>query len=266
MSNSPARHRASSTSRRCPVDSAATGRSARSAIPASAIACSAAALRLCRSRPGLGDVPPGPPPACPASGRGTRSPARSASRTAPSSGRSGRGRAGPGPPDRAPDMSAPCRRTVPLAGRTRPEATLNSVVLPAPFGPIRPVIRPTGAVRLTSLTATCPPYLTVTWARSRPGRPSRPAWLARPEWLTPPLAAPWPRAPGRRRPRGRPGPGPGPRLGHHGGRAAAADPVEEPVQPLVAWGEADRHLHRRRAEQDVQPVVHGRRRWRSRTG
>ena len=91
-------------------------------------------------------------------------------------------------------MSAPCSRSVPAAGRTRPEATLNSVVLPAPLGPISPVIRPTGAVRLTSLTATCPPYLTVTWARSRPAGALPGALAAAPATrgclgLRPPLTA-----------------------------------------------------------------------------
>ena len=41
-------------------------------------------------------------------------------------------------------------------------------------------------------------------------------------------------------------------------RAAAADPVERPVQPRVARGEAERHLHRGHAEQHVQPVSDGR--------
>ena len=93
-------------------------------------------------------------------------------------------------------MSAPCRRSVPAAGRTSPDATLNSVVLPAPFGPISPVIRPTGAARLTSLSATWPPYLTVIWASSRPSGAAR-AGTAGAAWAgpgtagagVPPLAA-----------------------------------------------------------------------------
>ena len=41
-----------------------------------------------------------------------------------------------------PWIVAPLRRTVPLSGGNRPETRLNSVVLPAPFGPISAWISP----------------------------------------------------------------------------------------------------------------------------
>jgi hypothetical protein len=37
------------------------------------------------------------------------------------------------------EMSSPSSRTKPRCGGNRPVTTLNSVVLPAPFGPISPV-------------------------------------------------------------------------------------------------------------------------------
>src|SRR4051794_23840887 len=42
--------------------------------------------------------------------------------------------------------------------------TLNNVVLPAPLGPIRPVISPCAAARLTSVSAFTPPKRTATFA------------------------------------------------------------------------------------------------------
>src|SRR5436305_4471706 len=58
--------------------------------------------------------------------------------------------------------SWPLNRTRPAVGGCRPEITLNSVVLPAPLGPIKPVIEPGSALRCASLTAVMPPNLTVT--------------------------------------------------------------------------------------------------------
>src|SRR5437588_12524804 len=59
--------------------------------------------------------------------------------------------------------------TLPPVGSCRPVMTLNSVVFPAPLGPIRPVIDPCSAVRVTSLKATTPPKRTVTSSASRSG-------------------------------------------------------------------------------------------------
>src|SRR6202034_2908048 len=56
----------------------------------------------------------------------------------------------------------PSSSTSPSFGWVRPEQTLNVVVFPAPFGPMSPVIRPTGASRSTSSTATRPPKRTLT--------------------------------------------------------------------------------------------------------
>src|SRR4051794_41878646 len=51
--------------------------------------------------------------------------------------------------------------------------TLNSVVLPAPFGPIRPVICPSRADRRTSVSAWMPPKFTETSTTSRTACGSR---------------------------------------------------------------------------------------------
>src|SRR4051812_28916254 len=59
-------------------------------------------------------------------------------------------------------MSRPSRRTRPALGARRPVITLNRVVLPAPFGPMRPVILPGSALNDTSSTATLPPKRTTT--------------------------------------------------------------------------------------------------------
>src|SRR4051794_1641802 len=53
--------------------------------------------------------------------------------------------------------------------------TLNSVVLPAPFGPIRPVMAPCCAARLTSVRALTPPNRTATPATRSTASPST-AW------------------------------------------------------------------------------------------
>src|SRR5262245_27905993 len=45
----------------------------------------------------------------------------------------------------------------PVVGRTSPLNTLNSVVLPAPLGPINPTISPRGISKLTEESATSPP-------------------------------------------------------------------------------------------------------------
>jgi hypothetical protein len=58
-----------------------------------------------------------------------------------------------------PVMSLPNSRTCPeVAGRT-PVTTLNSVVLPAPFGPMMALRSPGKTLRFTSWTAWSPPKL-----------------------------------------------------------------------------------------------------------
>src|SRR3954470_6267247 len=63
--------------------------------------------------------------------------------------------------------------TFPLVGSCSPVMTLNSVVLPAPFGPIRPVICPSRADRRTSVSAWMPPKFTETSTTSRTACGSR---------------------------------------------------------------------------------------------
>ena len=55
------------------------------------------------------------------------------------------------------ETSSSCSKTVPRLGRTSPLHALKVVVLPAPFGPISPVIRLVGARRLRPWTAAMPP-------------------------------------------------------------------------------------------------------------
>ena len=59
------------------------------------------------------------------------------------------------------------RRTDPVVGGWRPQITLKSVVLPAPLGPMRPVMAPASASKETSSRARRPPKLTVTSRTSR---------------------------------------------------------------------------------------------------
>ncbi len=56
----------------------------------------------------------------------------------------------------------PSMNTAPVFGRVRPEITLNSVVLPAPLGPMMPVTAPASAVRFTPVNAAMPPNSTET--------------------------------------------------------------------------------------------------------
>src|SRR5690242_5046387 len=64
-------------------------------------------------------------------------------------------------------MSAPRNRTRPAVGARNPVTRLNSVVLPAPFGPISPTISPSRTVNETPSTARSPPN-----ARARPATSS----------------------------------------------------------------------------------------------
>ena len=66
--------------------------------------------------------------------------------------------------------ASPFMWMLPFAGLTKPVIASISVVLPAPFGPIRPTISPALTVTETSLTATTPPKRTVMFeASSVPG-------------------------------------------------------------------------------------------------
>src|SRR6266478_8468759 len=57
----------------------------------------------------------------------------------------------------SPEMRSDRNRTSPLVGFRNDAISLNSVDLPAPFGPITERISPSCTARLTSLTATSPP-------------------------------------------------------------------------------------------------------------
>src|SRR5665213_990409 len=62
----------------------------------------------------------------------------------------------------------PSYETVPAVGRTNPQITLNSVVLPAPLGPMMPTTSPGRRSIETSSSAMSPPKLAVTPRTSRP--------------------------------------------------------------------------------------------------
>src|SRR5205807_8256314 len=64
-------------------------------------------------------------------------------------------------------MSRSSRYTRPAVGACKPVMTLNSVVLPAPLGPMRPVTRPGSAARSTSWRAMTPPKRTLTSSTDR---------------------------------------------------------------------------------------------------
>src|ERR1700749_1882911 len=70
-------------------------------------------------------------------------------------------------------MSVSCSVTRPADGLTRPEQALKMLVLPAPFGPTRPVILPALTARVKLLTASAPPYLMVRLSTERLVEPAR---------------------------------------------------------------------------------------------
>src|SRR5260370_23169935 len=61
----------------------------------------------------------------------------------------------------------------PADGRSRPPIRLNSVVLPAPFGPMRATISPSATSKLTRWRTRRPPKLRATSVPSRKGRAIR---------------------------------------------------------------------------------------------
>ena len=57
----------------------------------------------------------------------------------------------------SPAISRPWKRIEPRLGRSAPEIRLKIVLLPEPFGPMRPRISPSASPNATSLTAVKPP-------------------------------------------------------------------------------------------------------------
>ena len=73
----------------------------------------------------------------------------------------------------SPSIRSPSRLRDPEVGGNRPARQLKRVVMPAPFGPIRPVIVPFLIVKDTSSTARLPPkVLVIDWAVSMSGTES----------------------------------------------------------------------------------------------
>ena len=72
---------------------------------------------------------------------------------------------------RSPARLAPSKTTRPPSARTRPVTTLKNVVLPAPLGPMSPMMPPRGTTRSTALSATTPPNAFVTPRTSRIAAP-----------------------------------------------------------------------------------------------
>src|SRR5277367_4346311 len=68
-----------------------------------------------------------------------------------------------------PEMRAPSSRISPASGTTAPAMLLNRLVLPAPFGPIRPRISPSCTSKLISTLAATPPNDLLTRSTSSSG-------------------------------------------------------------------------------------------------
>src|SRR6185503_1580009 len=66
-----------------------------------------------------------------------------------------------------PEMFRSPNMIEPLVGRYSPAMTLKNVVFPAPFGPMRLTIEPSGITKSTPATATSPPNCLVTARASR---------------------------------------------------------------------------------------------------
>src|ERR1700736_743170 len=62
---------------------------------------------------------------------------------------------------------APSNQICPSVGQYTPVSTLNTVVLPAPFGPMRPYSAPRSTFIVSDFTAARPPNLIVTFRASR---------------------------------------------------------------------------------------------------
>src|SRR6185312_8726972 len=71
--------------------------------------------------------------------------------------------------DGTPASSVPSYAQWPVFGLSNPHSRLNSVVLPAPFGPIRAVMAPRGISRCSTSTAFRPPKRRVTPSITRIG-------------------------------------------------------------------------------------------------
>src|SRR5690606_34673587 len=68
-----------------------------------------------------------------------------------------------------PVRDLPWKLHSPVLGRSNPVSRLNSVVLPAPLGPISAVMTPSWTSRWSTSTAVMPPNLRVTWSATRSG-------------------------------------------------------------------------------------------------
>src|SRR5918999_5226490 len=66
-----------------------------------------------------------------------------------------------------PSIRSPRNRISPRSGRWKPEITLKSVVLPAPFGPIRAVIEPCPTSSVAPSSAAMPPKCFTTPSTAR---------------------------------------------------------------------------------------------------
>src|SRR5258708_2465606 len=66
-----------------------------------------------------------------------------------------------------PAISSPRKRTEPESARTAPAIRLNVVLLPEPFGPIRPRISPSASWKDTPSTAVTPPKVLVSFETSK---------------------------------------------------------------------------------------------------
>src|ERR1700744_6481025 len=66
------------------------------------------------------------------------------------------------------ESTVPSSSMRPRVGRVMPEIQFNSVLLPAPFGPINPTIDPASSAKVTSVRGWMPPKSTATfWIAGR---------------------------------------------------------------------------------------------------
>ncbi|MNL12983.1 hypothetical protein D3C87_1338680 [compost metagenome] len=78
--------------------------------------------------------------------------------------------------DGKPEITSPRYRTSPRVSGSTPVTRLNVVDLPAPFGPISPMISPARTWKLTSFTATSPPNCLRAARTSRISSPASGFW------------------------------------------------------------------------------------------
>src|SRR3954466_1942817 len=136
-------------------------------------------------------------------------------------------------------MSRPSNVQLPVFGWSNPVSRLNSVVLPAPFGPIRPVMPPRWISRWSTETAVRPPKVRVMLSTTTTGSglatPTSHGRSRSAAWASRCGAPPWGKPPSR--PGGKPGGSPAPEavapcgVGSAGIEHHLSSVTEDPLRP-----------------------------------